>query len=743
MKQEELRDLHLAAAQWFEGRGDSRAAIAHATSASATPELVRLLKEHGERVLERGSTAEIIAAGELIPADARDPALELLVGDAYVLLGDWSAAQACYVRLAKEESPLSPGLAWRLGRIHWDRCEYDEALTQYERACLEQGAPTERALLLSWWAWALWHSGAAEDSREMGARALEAARGADSPRALAAAHCAVMLSMLGHDDEAFREHYGLGLRAAEEAGDVLLSIRLRLNRAGPMQPRPAIEVIETAIQLAELSGAEFYLALALLSRGLKRGAMGVLDGAVASLEQAREVFERHRSPRVIRAAGLLGGIYRERGDRWLARHTLEHILPVAERHRDVQDIAGICANLARVIAHDDPDGAERLVERGLAARRSISYAISWDLLAAGWVALARGDHERARSYAAEARSSLGSEELHVLPEALELEALSADDPGLETAKLEEAAALWTEIGNDLARTRVEFALGRLAGPSGRTRERRAEKNLRAYGVRLESQAAGILAALPPEQAPDVEIRTLGGFRVLLEGTPVVASAWQSKKARDLLKLLVARRGRPVTRESVMETLWPGESPADVSNRLSVALSTLRSVLDPARRLSADRFVRADAASISLDLANVIVDVEIFLAAVTAGLAGKRGELEDAEALYSGDFLEEDAYEDWAVPLREEVRGLYIRVARALAEAALERGEPEAAARYLRRILERDQFDERAHLQLVTCLGKAGQHGDARRAYRAYTARMEQIGVEPMSFDLSVTDADRP
>ncbi len=185
----------------------------------------------------------------------------------------------------------------------------------------------------------------------------------------------------------------------------------------------------------------------------------------------------------------------------------------------------------------------------------------------------------------------------------------------------------------------------------------------------------------------------------------------------------------------METLWPGEEPAKLSNRFSVALSTLRSVLDPERGHPPEHYLRADLDAVSL--ANVSVDIESFLREADAGLAGERERLEDAEALYAGDFLEEDAYEDWAVPFREEARGIYIRVARTLAKLAADTGEEEAAARYLRRILERDPFDEDAHLNLVTRLQSSGQHGEARRAYGLYTQQMEEIDVEAMPYPAPV------
>ncbi len=229
--------------------------------------------------------------------------------------------------------------------------------------------------------------------------------------------------------------------------------------------------------------------------------------------------------------------------------------------------------------------------------------------------------------------------------------------------------------------------------------------------------------------------------MLRDGAPVPLGEWQSRKARDLLKMLVARRGRPTPRDVLMEALWPEGDPAKLANRLSVALSTLRSVLDPERRYDQDHFVSAGKDVLALETANLEIDVERFLAEASAGfalradgiLARARGRLAAAEALYSGEFLEEDAYEDWAVPLREEARATYISVARALGEDALERGEHDLAGRYFLRTLEKDPYDEDVHLALVALHETAGRHGEARRAYRTYVSRMEEIAVEAAPF----------
>ena len=241
--------------------------------------------------------------------------------------------------------------------------------------------------------------------------------------------------------------------------------------------------------------------------------------------------------------------------------------------------------------------------------------------------------------------------------------------------------------------------------------------------------------------PAVAICTLGEFRVLRQGEPVPAGEWQSKKARDVLKMLVARRGRPAPREQLMEALWPEEDPARSTKRLSVLLTTVRAILDPARRHDPDYYVVGDNYAVALNLAHVAVDVEAFLATATAGLSllrtGRTSEalerLDQADQLYRGEFCEEDAYEDWATDLREEARAVAIACLRSRAEYAGLEGDADLAVRCYLWLLAKDRYDEPAHLGLVQILAAAGRHGEARRRYDCYAAAMDDLGLRHAPF----------
>ena len=66
----------------------------------------------------------------------------------------------------------------------------------------------------------------------------------------------------------------------------------------------------------------------------------------------------------------------------------------------------------------------------------------------------------------------------------------------------------------------------------------------------------------------------------------------------------------------------------------------------------------------------------------------------------------------------------------LADADREYSE---AIRYWLRILDVDPYDEDAHLGLISSLLAQRRHGEARRAYRHYSAKMAELELEPAPF----------
>jgi DNA-binding SARP family transcriptional activator len=235
----------------------------------------------------------------------------------------------------------------------------------------------------------------------------------------------------------------------------------------------------------------------------------------------------------------------------------------------------------------------------------------------------------------------------------------------------------------------------------------------AWVDEMERFVTGTVAPRPTGPAPGPpRIVTLGRFAVVRDGEDVPVSDWGSRLARTLCKRLVAARGRPVTREQLIDLLWPDESDlAKLGARLSVQLSAVRRVLGGG--------VVADRTTVALDLDEVTTDLE--------DLHGATDDRAVVDA-YGGEFLPEDRYDDWTVAIRDEATARFGTAARRLITAALDETEWDEAAALARRLVDADPYGDDGHRLLVLALHGAGADGDARRAHERWGDAATELGT---------------
>lgn len=748
------QEMLTRAARWFADCGDDLAALHCSTAGGDDATTGRLLRERGQQLIASGSAEAVVQAAAAL--STREPDLDRVEGEARQVLGDWTGAQECYRRIHPEGEGLPSGIAWRMGLIHHLRGDLDDALATYRSGRLDAADPADDAILQAWLASALWLRGEAEECRQVADAALVAARASGDHRALAAGHTVqAMLAGIESDPRANAAHYLRALDHAERAGDLLQCIRIRVNRGSHQvhesRYAEAIAEFDEAIRLADLAGFAAFRALALNNRGEALLHLGRLDEATRDLESARSVYQRLESKLVSYPLKNLGEVYRARGDLALARACFEEAVETCQSNGDLQGLVPSLAGLALVMVEDDPERAVELVEM---AQKAVGYGPvlgqAGALVALGRVHLELGQADDALELAEEAATLCrGRRDRSGLAESLELKALALGRSDAATALVAESLSIRRETGNAVGVARSQLALARLSeGQPALELAAAAHAQFQAAGATRSAAAAR--AVVDRTGTPPLQVSCLGGFRVLREGAPVRSSDWPSRKARDLLKILIARRCHPVPRSQLVDLLWPDEDDQAAAPKLSVALSTLRGVLDPQKASEPDAYVGADRATVWLDAARVAPDTEAFLREARDGIRAIDQDhraagvtlLRAAEARYSGDFLEEDVYADWAADLREESRATYVRVVRLLARLAAQDGDADAAATYLLRILQRDPYDERAHLALVRTLSQSGSHGEARRAYRTYVARMEELEIEPSPFPTAGGEASR-
>lgn len=734
--------LHRTAARECVARGSYATALRYLIAAGDHDAVASLLIEHGTTLVSTGEINAVLAAVELPATWLQDPRVQRVIGHAQQVRGQWASALEYFQRATQDQEELPAALAWRMGLGLYARGEFDKALAMYRRAELDREDTADEAQLLAWIACASRMVGDYDRCRELGARAVAAARRCHDSCARAAGYSALTLLAAAQGDPLQTDDYGaVALHAAESVDDLVETVRIRLFRAMHLlargQAADGLREAETALELSERSGHRLGVALALTHRGTARARLGQLDDGLGDLMTARDLFQDMGSRFVAWPLNGIGSVHRRRGQLARARAAYEEGLAVAEPCHDVLGLTGALIGLARTCAADDIAAARDLAERAVAMGEGLHHVQA--LLSRGWVTLAAGDREAASADAARAaeRARSGRDNLG-LAEALELTVLAAVTPSESVGLLDEAVEIWRQAGCPVEEAEARLVAAVISRSGSGYGADLAEQSLQERGIRLDAAlAAGPLAAARARSAPSVSIRALGTFQVFRNGVAVPTAEWQSRRARDLLKILVSRR-RPVPREQLMELLWPYERPSKQGNRLSVLLSTVRGILDRDRDKQIEGCLCTDGTSVWLD--GVDVDVEDFLATAAAALdadsRGERdavGELLAAESRYTGAFLEDDPYQGWAADLREDVRATYLAVLRALSRRLRQQGDADRAVRYTLRLLGEDRYDETAHLDLVATLFDAGHLGEARRRYELYTRQISELGVTPQPF----------
>src|SRR5262249_52452997 len=99
-------------------------------------------------------------------------------------------------------------------------------------------------------------------------------------------------------------------------------------------------------------------------------------------------------------------------------------------------------------------------------------------------------------------------------------------------------------------------------------------------------------------------------------------------------------------------------------------------------------------------------------------------LETADALYLGDYLPDDPYEDWAQQRRTALRRAWCDLQIDLASGREAHGDPAGAMRALNRLLEAEPCDERAAQALITLYGRLGRRSDVELTYRRFVQALD-------------------
>jgi LuxR family transcriptional regulator, maltose regulon positive regulatory protein len=256
------------------------------------------------------------------------------------------------------------------------------------------------------------------------------------------------------------------------------------------------------------------------------------------------------------------------------------------------------------------------------------------------------------------------------------------------------------------------------------------------GHEYAGRLGNLLQELAPRDSPAARLHlvTLGRFAVFLAGEHISNTRWDRPKVQKLFKYLLTARNHCAHRDVLMDALWPELPMGAAWSNLRNAIYRLRRVLEPQllpRQPS--RFLVAEGASYRLLLGpHDRWDAAAFLRQAETAQRSRRDEdFVAAAALYGGDFLPDDIYEDWTIELRERLRSAYERLLLAWGEALAGEGAYEQAIEVTEHLLHVDPTLEAAHRALMGYYAAAGWRDRAVQQYRRCALALQhELGIEP-------------
>ncbi|TME10411.1 MAG: hypothetical protein E6I65_08575 [Chloroflexi bacterium] len=247
-------------------------------------------------------------------------------------------------------------------------------------------------------------------------------------------------------------------------------------------------------------------------------------------------------------------------------------------------------------------------------------------------------------------------------------------------------------------------------------------------------APRIALSLSRRLAERVLVEDLGRVRIHV-GTRVVEGGEVRRKVLALLCLLLSKSGFALTREEVLDDLWPEHDPSSALNSLNQTVYFLRRVFEPSfADETSPGYVGQDGETIWLDPELIDCRSRRCLEIIRSMPGDPTPEGATALATeYRGRFALDFAYEEWSASYRDALHASYLRVIEQAVLRDLDSGHFDRGTFLAERAAEVDPEAEEIQVALVRLYRHTGAHAAAAERYESYARAMRDLGIEPPTF----------
>jgi DNA-binding SARP family transcriptional activator/Tfp pilus assembly protein PilF/DNA polymerase III delta prime subunit len=250
----------------------------------------------------------------------------------------------------------------------------------------------------------------------------------------------------------------------------------------------------------------------------------------------------------------------------------------------------------------------------------------------------------------------------------------------------------------------------------------------------------LLEGLTMIDAPvSLTVATLGRFEVRHHQDLQNGGSWNRRKVVELFKLLITAEQHRLHREQIQEILWPSSASEQATSSFGKTLYLLRRALEPelaTTKGSISSYLILDHDVLLLAPGGISVDADRFEEEVKrlqvvmrnhhpgdtnrvdqADQLALLDEFDHVLALYGGDYLPEDLYEDWSQRRRDRLRRMHSWLLEHAATLAVACKIGQAACEYLQALLEHDATNEQTQCLLMQVYARMGRRKEALHQFQ--------------------------
>ena len=249
------------------------------------------------------------------------------------------------------------------------------------------------------------------------------------------------------------------------------------------------------------------------------------------------------------------------------------------------------------------------------------------------------------------------------------------------------------------------------------------------------KAANPSAPVEPNH-PQIEAFFFGSFQVLVNSQRI--EDWPGKKGKSIFAYLLFHHKKKIFRDVLMDLFWHKSSPDSARNCLNVAIHGLRRALQDKDPNNEYILFKDECYYFNSEI-NIQLDVETFKSIWhkaqkiehVKNLADAVSEYERAAEIYTGDFLEDELYDDWSSLDKENLKEVYLVILDKISENFMLQKFHQKAIRVGEKILEKDNCREDIYRRLMLCYYREGHRDKAIKLFKKCTKILkDELEVKP-------------